>query len=250
MINLLNTLMPWRKLCLICSMAPIITVIGLFFVPETPQWFLSRNRHAEAEKSLRWVRGWASREAVAQEFNEMKQHSDRSKFCKTCLKQNLICKHPLPSLSEKFAEFKRKRTIKPLFIVVSMFIMVSTASLTSFRHVLIQIFKAYDIPIPTDEAMTILSIFEFVGYVTPILLIRFFGKRRLYLTSLSMIVACIAIITWFGFSYLPLGYNSYDRVNGEFHLENKTLGYIPMIVSDLTYFEIGINFILYIHVIL
>lgn len=233
-----------------------------FQIPETPQWLLSKNRMADEEKSLRWLRGWVSSEAVAQEFHYLQRHSERSKSCNTCIKKDLKCTHPffhwrishchwvsikfhflfffflyltigthpLPTMREKFAELKRKRTIKPFGIVITLFFLAQFSGILSMRPFMLQIFKAYESPIPPDQAAAIMSLLDNLANVTFMLLVRFTGKRRLYLFCLSGVLVCAGTISWYGFTYLPANYISFDQAHHEvFHLENKNLGYIPMI---------------------
>lgn len=204
--------------------------MSFFQIPETPQWLLSKNRVSDAEKSLRWLRGWVSSEAVAQEFHDLQRHSERSKSCNTCIKKDLKCTHPLPTMAEKFSELKRKRTLKPFGIVISLFFLAQFSGILSMRPFMLQIFKAYESPIPADKAAAIMSLLDNMANVTFMLLVRFTGKRKLYLFCLSGVLVCAATITWYGFTYLPANYISFDQVHHEpFHLENKNLGYIPMI---------------------
>lgn len=49
-----------------------ILFLGMLTLPDTPRWFLTKNREAEAWKSLSWVRADSS-EITQQEFEEIKQ---------------------------------------------------------------------------------------------------------------------------------------------------------------------------------
>lgn len=202
----------------------------IFQIPETPQWLLSKNRVAEAEKSLCWLRGWVSSEMVAQEFHSLKQQSERSKSCNNCVKQNLKCTHPLPTLREKFAEMKRKRTIKPFTIVVILFILSHMTGVLTTRPFMVQIFQAYDSPIAPDQAAMIMSLLDIVANLVFMCVVHFTGKRKLYLSMVFGIVVCTIVISVYGFIFLPLGYNSFEKTQfSTFRLECKGLSYIPLI---------------------
>lgn len=68
---ILGTFLTWRSVALVSCCLPIITIVGLFFVPESPYWLLTKGRVDEAKKSLAWLRGWVPFEKVAQEFDEI-----------------------------------------------------------------------------------------------------------------------------------------------------------------------------------
>lgn len=68
----LGTVMHWRNIAAVSSALPVITIIALFFVPESPYWLLSRKREEKAQKSLSWLRGWVSFDQVEKEFNEIR----------------------------------------------------------------------------------------------------------------------------------------------------------------------------------
>lgn len=198
-------------------------------IPETPQWLLSKNRVKEAENSLCWLRGWAPREVVAEEFNQLKEHSERSKSCNLCIKQNVKCAHPLPTLAEKFAELKRKQTLKPFAIIISLFFISQFSGVWSMRPYIVQIFKAYESPISPDNAAAINSFSDNMSNVAFICLVRFTGKRRLYLAAAIGVFLSSLVIALYGFIYLPRGYISFNQLDEPFHLENGMLPYIPVV---------------------
>lgn len=193
-------------------------------------WLLSKNRTAQAEKSLQWLRGWVPKESVElqREFQDLQRYSERYKSCAMCTKQNQKCSHPLPTFSEKLSELKRKPTLKPFFIVMSLFLIASFSGIAAMTPFIVQIFKAYEVPMAPDRAAALLSFVNNIGQICFLILIRFTGKRYLYLTMLTMVFFCSAAICTYGYIVLPSGYNSFDRSEA-FHLENKIFGYIPLI---------------------
>lgn len=242
MVYVLNTLIPWRTVALVGLSVPILTVIGLCFVPETPLWLLSKNRFTEAEKALCWLRGWAPKQAIHPEFHALQRYSQRSKSCITCYKQNQPCSHPLPTLFEKLPHLLRTETLKPLFLVTTMFIIAEFTGTTGMSSFIVQIFAAYESPIAPDRAAAILSIVNNAANIVFLCLIRFTGKRHLYLTMLSIVFICSATISGYGFAVLPTGYNSFDH-NQSQPLQHKQLAYIPFVCIFLWNFSsfCGVN---------
>lgn len=92
--------------------------------------------------------------------------------------------------------------------------------------VIVQIFKAYGSPIEPDRTAAIQSIVNNVANVCFLCLLRFSGKRPLYLTMLSGVFLCSIVVSVYGFCILPNGFNSFEQ--SDFTLENKNLAYIPI----------------------
>lgn len=269
LVSVLNTLMPWRTVALVCMFVPILTAISVCFVrsfwinhcassnschlvvdrsllkfqvPETPCWLLSKNRPAAAEQSLMWLRGWVGKSAVAQELQALQRYSERYTSCSACLKSAEKCTHPLPTLGQKFAELKRKQTLKPLFIVLSLFLIASFSGITAMSPFIVQIFHAYNSPMEPDKAAAVLNFVNNLGNLLFLCMIRFTGKRKLYLATVSVAVLCSGALSGYGFAMLPSGYNSFDRQQ-KFTLDNPQFGYIPFVCIILMSFAsyCGIN---------
>lgn len=174
------------------------------------------------------------------EFHELKKHIELSKSCYACIKQDLNCTHPLPTLREKFAELKRKQTLKPLFIATSLFVIGQFSGIYSMRPFIVQIFKAYDSPIPPDQAAAISSFLDITASVVFMCLVRFTGKRPIYLIMSFGTLLCSATLCLYGFILLPSGYMSFDQTHDIFHVENPILTYIPLIAMCLwSFFSSG-----------
>lgn len=229
---LLNTLLPWRSVASICLAVPVICAIAICFVPETPQWLLSKNRAKDAEISLRWLRGWVSKETVSREFEDLKRHSEETKSCDSCTKNGLKCSHPLPTLVEKFLELKQKRTFKPFIILVLLFFFNQFTGVYAMRPFIVQIFKAYKSPISPDKAATLMSFGDSLANFVFMCSIHFAGKRGLYLTTSAGAFLCALVLSTYGFILLPSGLSSFNQQQQQHEilpLESNDLAYIPMI---------------------
>lgn len=201
-------------------------------IPETPLWLLSKNKALKAEKSLCWLRGWVSRDVIADEFHSLQRYSERSKSCPSCTKQNEQCPHPLPTMREKLVEMKRKQTLKPFFIIMSLFLIAQFSGIAGMTPFIVQIFKAYESPIAPDRTAALVSFVNNIGNIAFLCLLRFTGKRRLYLVMLSGVFLSAIVVCGYGFMVLPGGFNSFDRADSSV-LENSQLGYIPFIAIIL-----------------
>ncbi|CAG9793504.1 unnamed protein product [Diatraea saccharalis] len=71
MAYLLGSVLPWRQAALAALSIPLITMVLVLFVPETPVWLLSKGRQKQALRSLCRLRGWAKPEEVKEEFDQL-----------------------------------------------------------------------------------------------------------------------------------------------------------------------------------
>lgn len=198
-------------------------------MPETPLWLLSKSRCDDAEKALCWLRGWVPKESVDQEFQALQRYSKYSRSCHNCIKNDWECFHPPPTLFEKFSELKRKQTLKPLFIVMSLFFFAQFSGIAGMAPYFVQIFKAYASPIAPDEATALLTFAMNLGTILFLCLIRFTGKRRLYFFMMTGVFLCATVTSIYGFIFLPTGYSSFSQSEQSFPLEYPNVAYIPFI---------------------
>lgn len=76
----MGTFMTWRTVALVCSALPLLTILALCFVPESPYWLLTKGRVDEARESLAWLRGWAPFSIVKKEFDEISEVLSKKKI--------------------------------------------------------------------------------------------------------------------------------------------------------------------------
>lgn len=209
-VYLLGSVTDWRTAALICLTVPLFTIVAICFVPETPMWLLSKGRIEDARKSLQWLRGWVSPKAIDKEFQEMIRYSENSNKCNQCQKANIKCEHPPPTILKKFAELKRKRTLKAFFLVMILFAIGQFSGILAMRPFMVQIFKAYGVPIDPSWATVGIGVVGLLANISCMSCVKIIGKRRICLIGLSGSLLCCAALASYGTVVFPSGYNSFD----------------------------------------
>lgn len=159
-------------------------------VPESPPWLLSKDRPKDTQKALQWLRGWVSPQTIHREFTELQNYSNTSNACAACTKESIRCFHPRPTICDKIKELKRRRIYKP-FIFILMLHFLSEFNLTSiWQPYIIQVLNAMGTPINPYLVTIVSSAISLVAGVTLLLTVKKLGRRKLYLTSISVATVC------------------------------------------------------------
>jgi len=64
-ISSLGAFVDWRTASALAALPSVITVILLYFLHESPTWFVRRYRMAEAERALQWLWGPGNEKQVS-----------------------------------------------------------------------------------------------------------------------------------------------------------------------------------------
>lgn len=80
----------WKTLSIISAVIPILFGLIFFFMPETPQYLLKKNKLKEAENSLRWLRG--PNYDISAEIESMQQDVENAAKNKASLKDLVVNK--------------------------------------------------------------------------------------------------------------------------------------------------------------
>lgn len=202
-------------------------------------WLLSRNREKDAMKSLCWLRGWVPAKVVQNEFDKMKRYNEFSRCCSNCRNAQIKCTHPLPTTKERFKEILRSRTLKPAAILLTCSFVSQFAGMNQFSPFIVQILATYRSSIPAEWGTVVLSIVALVGAISWGSIVRFVGKRRIFLTALAICCVCHHILGIYGFVYLPSGSKSFDKKGIQIPADETSI--VPLIVFIvLKFFTTGI----------
>lgn len=224
----------WRTTAAISTLVPIITILAISQVPETPIWLLGKGKKEEAEKALCWLRGWVEPEYVKAEFDELSRYSETSKLKKNrktgVINPGFISDDGTPahnhkdhvelSLSEKARDFMRPGMMKPLGFIIAFFFFGNFTGITSTRPYMEIIAKELHMPLKPSDAAIVFGSVGFFSSVLCMVTIALFKKRPIAL--FSMIVAagsafclCFSTDPWVTFiAYTVLTFASLYGANG------------------------------------
>lgn len=202
----LGAFLPWRTVAFINTSIPICIFTALIFVPETPIWLLSKDKHKKALKSLQWLRGCVTPDTVHDEYKSLQNYSVRSKTCNECTKQAKQCDH-IESARAKLKQLKRKKILKPLLLIAALQFFLQFSAVNTWRPYIIQILNAYTIKWNVSFTTVVLSTLGVVARLCVLPIIKSMGKRKLYLlASAATFIPCFGLCNcdfFFFFVYLP-----------------------------------------------
>lgn len=127
--------------------------------------------------------------------------------------------------------------------MASLFFFNQFTGVYAMRPFIVPIFKAYQSPIPVDQAATIMSFADSMANFVFMCSIHFTGKRSLYLTTATGALLSAFIISCYGFIYLPNGQTSFNQSHEIVQFENGDLAYIPLVCLILWSFFSFLGFI-------
>lgn len=171
---LMGIFLQWRTITLVSIIIPVLAILLLFFVPESPHWLILKNRDEEAKKSLMWLRGWHKTfDGVKQEFDELHKSLTAPESSTGQEKDESALK-----------AFKRRTFILPYFICSLAFLIGHFSGMTTLQTYAVPIFAQLKAPVDKYFATMLLGIVELIGTCLCVMLVRFVGKRKLTFVSL------------------------------------------------------------------
>ncbi|CAD7092861.1 unnamed protein product [Hermetia illucens] len=182
----LGSILDWRTIAAVSTVFPVISIIALFFVPESPHWLIRMNRFPEAVKSLTWLRGWVPEYKVEAEFNE--------------LYDSIIVKPSQEQAAEEVKRspvmkylrlFKKRSFLSPFCLILLTFFIGHFSGKTTLQTYAVQIFHTLKTPVDKYHATILLGLAELIGTILCIVLIHFTGKRPLVFASTIGCGLCI-----------------------------------------------------------
>lgn len=153
-------------------------------------WLLSKNRVVDAMKSLQWLRGWVQPIAVQKEFNKLCKFSKSIQTCNDCQQSGIECKHLKITYASNVKAITKPYIQKPFILCFMMEIFLQFSLLLAIRPYVIQIFMSFGIQLDASLVAVYMSVISCVACLCLTAVIKFTGKRMMYLGS---ILACVLL---------------------------------------------------------
>ncbi|CAH0716177.1 unnamed protein product, partial [Brenthis ino] len=195
---LFGLLMYWRTVALVNITFTILSVVALCFVPESPHWLVCRKRYDEARKSLQWLRGWTSSQAVENELKDIQALYKRKKEATSDQDETFW---------EKISVYLDRSFLVPYFLVSYSFFVGHFSGMTTLQTYAVSIFQMLQAPIDKYYATLVLGIVQILGSGICVLLVHYTGKRPLTFFSTAAAGICCLLVA---------GYEGYIKT----HLSN------------------------------
>ncbi|PSN31571.1 hypothetical protein C0J52_20809 [Blattella germanica] len=227
-IFVLGTFLDWKTTGAVLTTLPIISMICLYKVPESPIWLIANGRVRDAEAALCWLRGWVQPRAVQQELNDLVNYHqnvtlnahgqkqvepgpDSVSLINKDLQtgQNNDLKENIDNNNEENPTDKpdlKKRTIilikllleretrRPLALIVLSFAFCGFGGMYSIRPFLIEVQEAFHVPISAMWGSVVITIMGFISNLLLILIINRTGKRMCFLVTTAMSAICCLLL--------------------------------------------------------
>lgn len=216
------TFLNWRIITLVSSAMPILAIILLFFVPESPHWLIMKKRDNDAKESMMWLRGWeTSFDNVRKEYEDLHDNLTKNRNEK-------------PSFRNNLKEFGSRTFILPYAICSLSFFVGHFSGMTTLQTYSVIIFTDLNAPMDKNLATSFLGALEFIGTLICVIFVNFVGKRKLAFVSTIGCGICFLLTAIYSIVMKNMevpASNSFNLTNLE--LENATDVHESLLESEV-----------------
>ncbi|XP_069690859.1 facilitated trehalose transporter Tret1-like isoform X2 [Periplaneta americana] len=208
LVLMLGSIMHWRTTAAVCVAAPIITIILISQIPESPIWLIAQDRKNDAEAALCWLRGWVEPSAVRKELEELLCYHENVtlKSAAYASKSTQLQTLGSPEVLDVIPHHRRRskwsrsmamirlllepETIRPLVLTLLFFTFSSMGGLMSVKPFLVEVLHRFHSPMDPKWSSVIVAAAGFLGSVFLIGVVSTLGKRKLGLSSTAVCALC------------------------------------------------------------
>ncbi|XP_045127796.1 facilitated trehalose transporter Tret1-like [Portunus trituberculatus] len=158
--------LPWRHSCYVCAAPPLLSMVTMLAMPESPYWLMLKDRRGDAETALKWLRG---------------PHYDINEDL-----ESVATKLKAVGTKSEYRELLRPRTRRPFFI--SLFLM--TLQQGSGSNILMMYTSNIFISVGIEDhhmPTVYTGLVQVVGTIGSVLLMDRLGRRTLIVASITTV---------------------------------------------------------------
>ncbi|XP_020293941.1 facilitated trehalose transporter Tret1-like isoform X2 [Pseudomyrmex gracilis] len=172
-----GTYLNWRHLALFGASLSIPFMLLMIVIPETPRWYISKNKTKRARKALQWLR---SKETdITEELMEIEKTHIESERTAT---QGTI------------RELFKPNNLKPLLISLGLMLFQQLSGINAVIFYTVQIFQDAGSTIDENISTIIIGIVNFIStFIAAFVIDRLGRKMLLYISSVSMAITLFAL---------------------------------------------------------
>lgn len=176
----LGALVDWRMASALAALPSVVNVISLYFVSESPTWFVRKNRMEDAERALQWLWGPGNEAQARDELSGLiARLRPRQRYHQKTLDSRQIIK--------TIRDFFKPRIVKPFLIIHLFNIFQAFCGLGIFTYYTVDILsktRKFGTEIMDDYSTTVLvsGVRVVTVLVSSFLMLRV-GRRTLAMTS-------------------------------------------------------------------
>ncbi|XP_060841084.1 facilitated trehalose transporter Tret1-like isoform X2 [Rhopalosiphum padi] len=178
----------WRLTVIMSMVFPIITIIILLTIPDSPMWLLAKGKHLKAHTNLRKLRGNVSYDKCENEFQEMIRYNMPSNNDKSHQKEN----------TNTWKQFFKPAVLRPFRLMMIYFFFKNLLCGLPLVPYLVSIFNKFGAPVNVEWTISFAMFLSIIGSLIAVFLIPKLGKRFLTLFTLSVCSVCYIIIGLIG----------------------------------------------------
>merc|ERR1712136_214348 len=209
----INGAVDWVVITGICAGLPVLMVVAMFFVPDSPVFLVRKGKMDAAKKSLTWLRG-KSYSGVEEEIVEIKKAEDERNAPESKV-----------SLSEIFTQAVY---LKPFGISLCLMLFQQLSGINEVLFYMNKIFEKANSTLDPSISNFIVNTMQVVATGAAVILVDKLGRRILLFASGFLMSVCI------------FGLGAYFYLD-ENHKDVSSLGWLPLtcLIIYIVGFSIG-----------
>lgn len=171
----------WKGIAGIGALLAVPFLFVIWFIPETPRWYISKNKIEESRTALEWLRGKKNQETVEKEFKELLQSQKKSE-----------------KKSDKIKDLFTQPYLKSLLIVLGLMFFQQMSGINAVIFYTTQIFEDTGSDIDSSIQTIIVGVVNFAStFIATILIDRLGRKVLLYISSVAMTITLALLGAYF-----------------------------------------------------